>query len=119
MTIEELQQICLDLPGTTQDIKWEDHLCFNVGNKMYLVTSPDKIPHTASFKVSDDTFADLIEKDGFLPAPYLARYKWVFIEDISLLGKKEWEELIRTSYDLIFSKLPSRVKKEINLMNKN
>lgn len=36
MTIEELMKICNKLKGTTTDIKWEDHLCFNVGEKISL-----------------------------------------------------------------------------------
>lgn len=115
MEISDLQSICSSLPGTTQDIKWEDHLCFNVGGKMYLVTSPDKFPHTASFKVPDDEFEELCAVDGCMPAPYLARYKWVFVDDISRFGKMEWIRIIKQSYDLIFSKLPARVKKEILL----
>ena len=113
MEIEDLQNICFSLPGTIQDIKWEDHLCFNVGGKMYLVTSPDNIPHTASFKVDNDQFEILICKEGFSPAPYLARYKWVFLDDISRISEKEWKELIGQSYQLIFSKLPTKIKKSI------
>ena len=113
MEIEDLQEICNDLIGTTTDIKWEDHLCFNVGAKMYLVTSPDKIPHSASFKVTEQDFHLLCEKDGFSPAPYLARYKWVYVDDINRLDKNEWKKLVTQSYQLIYNKLPAKVKKEI------
>ncbi len=88
MTIEDLQSICKTFPGTTEDIKWEDHLCFNVGGKMYLVTSPGTIPHTASFKVSDEIFEEISSREGFKPAAYLARYKWVYIDDINRIGKR-------------------------------
>ena len=46
MTIEDLQALCLRLPGTTQDLKWGVHLYFSVGGKMYLCTSPDALPPT-------------------------------------------------------------------------
>jgi hypothetical protein len=36
MNSEDLQGICEKLKGVTEDIKWEDHLCFNVGKKMFL-----------------------------------------------------------------------------------
>lgn len=71
MTIEELQSICKKLKGMTEDIKLENDLCFNVGEKMFLVTSPDTIPHSASFKVSDEEFEELSQKEGFTPEPYL------------------------------------------------
>jgi predicted DNA-binding protein (MmcQ/YjbR family) len=41
MEIEDLEKICKSFKGVTEDIKWEDHLCFNVGNKMFLITAPD------------------------------------------------------------------------------
>lgn len=75
MTIDDLQGICRQLKGVTEDIKWEDHLCFNVGGKMFLVTSPDNVPISASFKVSVEDFDDLISRPGFSPQRHLGRYK--------------------------------------------
>ena len=115
MTVEGLQTIVKKLKGVTQDIKWEDHLCFNIGSKMFFVTSPDHVPVTASFKVSDEEFEEVSSRKGFIPAPYLARYKWVFSDDINRLSKKEWEYFIAQSYKLIAQKLPSKIKKEIGI----
>lgn len=115
MTIEDPQTICLKLKGTTQDIKWEDHLCFNVGNKIYLITSSDNIPQTASFKASDEDFAELTEREGISPARYLVRYKWVQLDDVSRLDYDEWKTCIQRSYQLVFDKLPAKLKKEISL----
>ncbi|MES2565904.1 MAG: MmcQ/YjbR family DNA-binding protein [Bacteroidota bacterium] len=116
MSIEELQKICKKFKGMTEDIKWENHLCFNVGEKMFLVTAPDAIPHSASFKVSDEEFDELSQKEGFMPAPYLARYKWVHLDDINRLNKKQWEYYAEQSYRLISSKLPPKIKKQIGLI---
>lgn len=113
MTVEELQLICNDLKGVTQDIKWDDHLCFNVGEKMFLITSPDHFPVTASFKADDEDFEALCSKESFIPAPYLARYKWVQVEDITRLSLQEWTSYIGKSYELIFQKLPTRIRKQI------
>lgn len=115
MSIEALQAICRQLKGVTEDIKWEDHLCFNIGDKLFLVTAPDHLPVTASFKVSEKDFGELTAKEGFIPAPYLARYKWVRVDDISRLGKKQWEYYIRQSYELIAAGLPAKIKKQIGL----
>lgn len=116
MTIEELQKICKELKGVTEDIKWEDHLCFNIGEKMFLVTSPDAVPQSASFKVSDEEFDELSQKEGFMPAPYLARHKWVHLDDLNRLTKKQWENYVTQSYNLISSKLPAKLKKQIGLV---
>lgn len=116
MTIADIQTICKKLKGVTNDIKWEDHLCFNIGGKMFLVTSPDSVPATASFKVNDENFEEICSRKGFKPAAYLARHKWVFVDDIKHMSKKEWEQMINTSYKLISQKLPSKIKKEIGIV---
>ena len=113
MTIEEIRSCCLALPGVTEDIKWEDHLCFNVGGKMFLVTAPDNFPVSASFKASDADFEELQEREGFIPAPYMARYKWIFVDNLERMTGEEWDKYIRISYDLVFAKLSGKVKKEI------
>ena len=115
MTIDVIPAICGKLPGATDDIKWENHLCFNVGNKMFMITAPDEEPVSASIKVSDDDFNELTEKEGFMPAPYLARYKWIFVDDIARLSPKEWQKYIENAHRLVASKLPARVKKQIGI----
>jgi predicted DNA-binding protein (MmcQ/YjbR family) len=114
MTIEDIQSVCKKLRGVTQDIKWEDHLCFNVGEKMFIITSPDTVPVSASFKVNEEEFDELSCRQGFKPAAYLARYKWIYVDDINRLSKKEWTHYINEAYYLIASKLPVKIKREIN-----
>ena len=97
----------------TQDIKWDNHLCFNVGGKMFLITAPDEVPCSASIKVPEENFEEITGKKGFMPAPYLARYKWVWMDDIRRLSRKQWEEYIDHAYHLVASKLPSKVRKQI------
>ncbi len=111
--IEELREICLSFPKVTEDIKWEEYLCFNIGGKMFLISSPDNFPVSVSFKTNDDDFGKLINAMGFKPAPYLARNKWVYLDDINRLQREEWKIYIKKSYDLIFSKLPLKIKKQI------
>lgn len=115
MTIEDISKICKGLRGTTTDIKWEDHLCFNVGDKMFLITSPDSVPVTASLKVCDDDFVELIQREGIIPAPYLARYKWIFLDDIDRLSPKEWTHYAREAHRLIAEKLPLKTKKALGI----
>lgn len=95
MNLEELRQICLSFPHVTEDIKWETHLCFNVGDKMFMITSPDTVPVSLSVKTDEQDFESLCDLPGIQPAPYLARYQWIQVTDIDLLSKKEWEILSR------------------------
>jgi predicted DNA-binding protein (MmcQ/YjbR family) len=110
MTIEELQKLARSYPSVTEDIKWGADLCFSIGGKMFLVVGLEQNPVSASFKVKDEDFDLLSEREGFQPAPYMARYKWIWTSDIRLLGRKEWEKYLKTSYDLIREKLPKKLK---------
>lgn len=113
MNLEILRNFALSHPGVTEDIKWENHLCFNVGGKMFLITNPDGVPVNASFKASDTDFSELQRIQGIIPAPYLARYKWLQIDDISRLTSDEWERIVAESYRLIFEKLPAKLRNTI------
>ena len=80
---------------------------------MFLVTAPDNVPVSASFKTSDEDFEMLPSRPGFIPAPYMAKNKWIFVDDISRFSKKDWEKYLQSSYSLIASKLSLRMQKEI------
>ncbi len=110
MTIDQIRSLCLSFPGVYEDIKWGNHLCFNVGGKMFLVTAPDNSPVTASFKTSDEDFNALPEREGFIPAPYMARNKWIFVDSISRFSPREWDNYLRVAYDLIVAKLPAKTQ---------
>lgn len=111
MNLEELRAYCLSLPGTTEDVKWGHDLCFLIGEKMYCVTGFEG-PVTLSLKVSDEDFERLTALPGIIPAPYLARYKWVYLDEGHTISDKELKELIANSYGLIKSKLPKKKLKK-------
>ncbi|MGV3504866.1 MAG: MmcQ/YjbR family DNA-binding protein [Adhaeribacter sp.] len=115
MSIEDIQRICQALPAVTQDIKWEDHLCFNVGGKMFLVTSPDQVPSSASFKVAEEDFEEISAREGFKPAPYMARYQWVHLDDIRRLSTRQWQDLLTASYRLVAGKLPKKTRQQLGI----
>ncbi len=115
MNIDDLQKFCLSLPATTADVKWGNDLCFSVGGKMYCASSLDA-PLKIAFKVADEDFEELSTTDGFIPAPYMARAKWVLVTRPAKLNKKEWETYIRNSYELIKAKLTTKLKKELGLV---
>ena len=111
MDIEEIQQICKSLPSVTEDIKWVNDLAFSIGGKMFCVVTLNEVPVSACFKVTEDQFEELCEMDGFKPAPYVGKYKWVMIDNINRINKKQWLQYITQSYSLIKSKLPPKVLK--------
>ena len=113
MAIEEILEICQNWKGVTKDIKWDDHLCLSIGDKMFAVFSPDLYPPTASIKVTEEEFESLSQKDGIRPSPYLARYNWIYLDDISLFSKNDWTHFLKQSYLLTYEKLPKNMKLEI------
>lgn len=115
MTVDQLRAIALKLPGATEDIKWETHLCFSVADKMFLVTSPDMLPSNASFKVDENNFDELVSREGFIKHKHLGRHHWVNLDNINRLTKKDWKEYIEQSYNLVAAKLSQRVRKQLGL----
>ena len=113
MDIEWLRKYCLSFPGSTEEIKWGHDLCFMVGGKMFCVTGLEEIK--VGFKVPDEQFEEISTREGFIPAPYMARAKWVLVQDPTKLQRKEWEKFISQSYTLVKEKLTKKAKKELGI----
>jgi len=106
MHIDAVRDICRRFPAVTEDIKWGSDLVFSVGGKMFAVVNTER-PHTLAFKCTPEVFGELTERDGIIPAPYLARAMWVREQTVGeVLGRREMEELLRASYELVVSGLP-------------
>ena len=106
MTLDTVRAICGALPQVTEDIKWGHDLCFCVGKKMFVVVNLEP-PHQVAFKCTPESFAELVERPGIIPAPYMARNMWVMEEELGeTLDRRELTELVKTSYDLVVARLP-------------
>ena len=110
MTIDTVRSICRALPKVTEDIKWGHDLCFIVGGKMFAVVNMEP-PHSIAFKCTPETFGELVERPGLIPAPYMARNMWVQEQELGeTLDRRELEALVKASYDLVVAKLPKRLQ---------
>lgn len=112
MDSETIRSICQKLPHVTEDIKWGNDLCFMIGGKMFCVVVLNT-PTKVSFKVTDEEFGDLTVRPGIIPAPYVARYKWILVEDITVFNNKVWQHYITQSYQLVKSKLPKKIVSQL------
>ena len=115
MNLDTLRDLCRKLPAVTEDIKWGHDLCFSVAGKMFCVAALDG-PLSVSFKVKDEEFDELSSSVGIRPAPYVARYKWVLVEEVDRLNRKEWEHYVKQSYELVRNKLPKKLAKQHGLI---
>jgi predicted DNA-binding protein (MmcQ/YjbR family) len=113
MDIDWLRKICLAFRGVTEQIQWGNDLLFKVGGKMFAIAPLEPAPVCLTFKCSDESFAELTERPRIIPAPYLARAKWVALESPDAMTRGELSELLRTSYELVFAKLPKRAQEEL------
>ena len=113
MERKDVKRICLALKGATLDHPWgDDHDVYKVGGKMFaMIGSLGGV----SFKVSDIAFEVLTESGRARAAPYLARAKWVHLDDLGDWPKDELVAHLRGAHSLIAAKLPKKVRTDLGL----
>lgn len=116
MDAESLRGFLLTLPDVAETMQWGDNLVYwvgdkSIGGKMFALASlsPD---HGAvlSFAAGPERFAELVEREGVVPAPYLARAHWVAVERWDTLTATELKSELRHAHEVVYAKLPKRTK---------
>lgn len=113
MDIEWVRDLCLSLPGATEEEVWTNDLTFKVAGKMFAHSVLMPAAVWLTFKASPEKFAELTECAGIIPAPYLARAQWVALETKDALSPEELAPLLRESYDMVVAKLPKRTQESL------
>ncbi|HEX3987000.1 MAG TPA: MmcQ/YjbR family DNA-binding protein [Acidobacteriaceae bacterium] len=115
MDAEKLRAFLLSLPDAVETMQWGDNLVFWVGAKaiggrMFAIVNLDAPNQVVSFAAGPERFAELVEREGVVPAPYLARAYWVALERWTTLPATELKELLRAARAMVYEKLPKRTK---------
>jgi predicted DNA-binding protein (MmcQ/YjbR family) len=115
MNIDTLRTYCRTFPNVSENIQWGNDLVLKVGpkqgGKMFAVACLDPAaPVRCSFKCTPEEFVELQEYDGIVPAPYLARERWVALERYDALSDAEFRRLLRQAYELVVAKLSKRTR---------
>jgi predicted DNA-binding protein (MmcQ/YjbR family) len=111
MDIESVRQFCLSLPHADEKVQWGNDLLFRVGEKMFAVAALEPSHGVAlSFKCRPEKFAELVEQEGIIPAPYMARHHWVGLERLDALPDRELKPLLKNAYQMVLEKLPKKVR---------
>ena len=111
MDIESVRSFCLSLPHADEKVQWGNDLLFRIGEKMFAVAALEPSHGVAlSFKCTPETFAELVEREGIVPAPYMARNHWVGLERFDALPDRELKPLLQNAYQLVREKLPKKVQ---------
>jgi len=124
MDNERIREFCLSLPYAAETLNWGHHLVYwagdrEIGGKMFAMTDADATGFGVLwFHCGAERFHELLEIEGISAAPHLARAHWVAVERWDVLRPREFEEELRRAHDLIYDKLPKRVKILLSLPQK-
>jgi len=113
MNVDWIRARCLSFPHATEQITWGSDLTFRVAGKIFAVAALEPARVWLCFKCSPEAFAELTERPGIIPAPYLARAHWVALENRDALPQQELSGLLNQAYELIFGKLPKRARQTL------
>ena len=116
MKYAEIEKFCLSLPGAKLSIQWGADHVYKVGGKMFAVLGPPEMrPQTMSFKTGDDSFAILTREKNIIPAPYLARAKWVQLEKLDALGTKDLKAYLTRAHAIVAAGLTKKKRAELGI----
>ncbi len=121
MDVERVRAFLLGLPHAVETMQWGDHLVFWVGDKaiggkMFCLLTLDAVgPNVVSYAAGAERYAELVEREGIGPAPYMARIYWVAVERWSALRNGEWEEELSAAHAITLAKLPKRVREILEM----
>jgi predicted DNA-binding protein (MmcQ/YjbR family) len=116
MDVERLRAYILTLPHAVETMQWGANLVFWVGDKaiggkMFALINLDGDGKAViSYSAGPERYAELLETDGIIPAPYMARIFWVAVERWNVFRTPQWEQELRAAHSLTFAKLPPKVR---------
>jgi|WetSurMetagenome_2_1015567.scaffolds.fasta_scaffold313674_2 predicted DNA-binding protein (MmcQ/YjbR family) len=109
-----IREHCLSLPHTTEQIQWGNHLLFKIGGKMFAITSLDYVSRMVTFKVPEEEFDELVERPGIMQAAYLAKRKWISVENEDAMPRVELRQRLTRSYELVKPGLTKKAQLELS-----
>lgn len=121
MDNERIREICMALPHVKETLNWGHHLVYwagdrDLGGKMFAMTDIDGIgTGVLWFHCGAERFHELLEVEGIIASPYLAKAYWVTLERWDALRPREIEDELRRAHALIFAKLPGRTRALLEL----
>ena len=86
-----------------------------IGGKMMALLNFEGEAHRISYPAGPERFHELLERDGLVPAPYMARLCWVAAERWDVFRNAEWEEELRAAHALTLAKMTPKTRKLLEL----
>jgi predicted DNA-binding protein (MmcQ/YjbR family) len=116
MDAERIRAYLLTLPHAVETMQWGANLVFWVGDKAIggkmfaLVNLEGDGKAIISYAAGPERYSELLEIEGVIPAPYMARIYWVAVERWSVFRTAEWEQELLAAHTLTLNKLPPRTR---------
>ncbi len=120
MNAERMRDFLLSLPHVVETEQWGGLLFWvgdkAIGGKMFAVLDLNGgRGRPISYPAGQERFHDLLEIDGIIPAPYMARIFWVAIERWDVHGPAVWQSELSAAHALTYAKLPPKALKVLAL----
>ena len=119
MDAEIVREYLLKLPDVEETMQWGANLVFwagdkSIGGKMFALVNLDGDGKAVlSFAAGPERYAELVEMEGVIPAPYMARVYWVALQTWDIFRASELQELLRIARELVEAKLPRRTREAL------
>jgi predicted DNA-binding protein (MmcQ/YjbR family) len=112
----EIEAFCLSLPAATLSVQWGEERVYKIGGKMFAMLGPktDK-PHHLFFKAGETSFHILTQLRHIVPAPYLARAHWVYLERLDALATKELKAYLERAHALAAAGLSKKKRTALGI----
>jgi predicted DNA-binding protein (MmcQ/YjbR family) len=116
MDAERVRGFLLGLPHVVETMQWGNNLVFWVGDKaiggkMFALVNLDGDGRAViSYAAGAERYSELLEIEGVIPAPYMARIFWVAVERWNVFRGAEWEQELTAAHEITFAKLPPRTR---------
>lgn len=116
MSPGNFHDLALSLPGTSFDVKWGADRVYSVGGKMFAVAGHEgEAAPKYAFKVSDIAFEALVEQGVAVPAPYMARAKWVQLRSHDAVSDADLAGLVANAHALVAAKLTRKARAALGI----
>jgi predicted DNA-binding protein (MmcQ/YjbR family) len=118
---ERVREFLLTLPHVKETVQWTDHLVFwagdkTIGGKMFCMLDLGGTGKcVVAMAAGAEGMAELLEREGIVPAPYLARAHWVCVERWDALDWPEWKERLQRAREIVHEKLPAKTKAALGM----
>ncbi len=125
MTLDEYNAFCGSLTAATYVVQWGGSHVWKIGGRIFAISELGSGAGQAAraegagialaFKCADMSYRMLTELPGIIPAPYLARAKWVRVEADAEFSDEDRKTYIAEAHRIISAKLTKKLRGELGL----